>query len=82
MELTEAAFANDPHLDELLGRMHSSGEGQWTLQEALNMQVPTPVIAMSLMMRYDSMRNPETNFTGKVVAAMRAGFGGHAVDKA
>ncbi|CUS25548.1 6-phosphogluconate dehydrogenase-like protein [Paucilactobacillus oligofermentans DSM 15707 = LMG 22743] len=82
MELTEAAFANDPHLDELLGRMHSSGEGQWTLQEALEMQVPTPVIAMSLMMRYDSMRNPETNFTGKVVAAMRAGFGGHAVDKA
>lgn len=81
MELAEDAFSKDPHLDELLGRMHSSGEGQWTLQEALDNQVPTPVIALSLMMRYESMRNADTNFTGKVVAAMRHGFGGHAVDK-
>ncbi|KRM61954.1 6-phosphogluconate dehydrogenase-like protein [Paucilactobacillus vaccinostercus DSM 20634] len=80
MELAEDAFAKDPKLDELLGRMHSSGEGQWTLQESLDMAVPTPVIALSLMMRYESMRDADNNFTGKVVAALRNGFGGHAVD--
>ncbi|KIS03387.1 phosphogluconate dehydrogenase (NAD(+)-dependent, decarboxylating) [Paucilactobacillus wasatchensis] len=81
MELAEDAFAKDPKLDDLLGRMHSSGEGQWTLQESLDMAVPTPVIALSLMMRYESMRDADDNFTGKVVAALRNGFGGHAVDK-
>ncbi|WP_137598139.1 phosphogluconate dehydrogenase (NAD(+)-dependent, decarboxylating) [Paucilactobacillus kaifaensis] len=81
MELAEDAFADDPKLDNLLGRMHSSGEGQWTLQESLDMAVPTPVIALSLMMRYESMRDADDNFTGKVVAALRNGFGGHAVDK-
>ncbi|MHC9533488.1 phosphogluconate dehydrogenase (NAD(+)-dependent, decarboxylating) [Dellaglioa sp. L3N] len=81
MELVEDAFSDDAHLDELLGRMHSSGEGQWTLQEALDSKVPTPVIALSVMMRYESMRNVDANFTGKVVAAMRHGFGGHVVDK-
>ncbi|KRM12139.1 phosphogluconate dehydrogenase (NAD(+)-dependent, decarboxylating) [Paucilactobacillus suebicus] len=81
MELAEDAFAKDPKLDDLLGRMHSSGEGQWTLQESLDMAVPTPVIALSLMMRYESMRDADNNFTGKVVAALRNGFGGHAVDK-
>lgn len=80
MELAEDAFSKDPKLDELLGRMHSSGEGQWTLQESLDMAVPTPVIALSLMMRYESMRDADNNFTGKVVAALRNGFGGHAVD--
>lgn len=80
MELAEDAFAKDPDLDNILGRMHSSGEGQWTLQEALDMSVPTPVIALSLMMRYESMRDADTNFTGKVVSALRNGFGGHAVD--
>ncbi|KRK46046.1 decarboxylating 6-phosphogluconate dehydrogenase [Dellaglioa algida] len=81
MELVEDAFSDDAHLDDLLGRMHSSGEGQWTLQEALDSKVPTPVIALSVMMRYESMRNVDANFTGKVVAAMRHGFGGHVVDK-
>lgn len=78
MELAEDAFAKDPNLDQLMGRMHSSGEGKWTLQEALDLQVPTPVIALSLMMRYRSMQ--DDTFTGKVVAALRNGFGGHAVD--
>ena len=81
MELVEDAFSDDAHLDDLLGSMHSSGEGQWTLQEALDSKVPTPVIALSVMMRYESMRNVDANFTGKVVAAMRHGFGGHVVDK-
>ncbi|MHA5093947.1 decarboxylating 6-phosphogluconate dehydrogenase [Oenococcus oeni] len=79
MELAEDAFSKDPKLDQIAGRMHSSGEGKWTLEEAMNMRIPTPVIALSLMMRYRSMQ--DDTFTGKVVAALRHEFGGHAVDK-
>ena len=59
--------------------MHSSGEGKWTVESALDLQVPTPVIALSLMMRYRSLE--DDTFTGKVVAALRNEFGGHAVEK-
>ena len=79
MELTENAFSKDARLDSILGRMHSSGEGKWTLETALDMGVPTPVIAMSVLMRYRSLQ--EDTFSGKVVAALRNEFGGHAVDK-
>ncbi|WP_334352494.1 phosphogluconate dehydrogenase (NAD(+)-dependent, decarboxylating) [Companilactobacillus sp. HBUAS56257] len=79
MELTQSAFSKDPNLDEIKGVMHSSGEGKWTLDEALKLQVPTPVIAASLMMRYRSLE--DDTFTGKVVAALRNEFGGHDVDK-
>jgi 6-phosphogluconate dehydrogenase len=51
MELTESAFSKDPKLDTIKGVMHSSGEGKWTLETALDMGVPTPVIALSLLMR-------------------------------
>lgn len=78
MELTQSAFSKDPELDEIKGVMHSSGEGKWTLDEALRLQVPTPVIAASLMMRYRSLE--DDTFTGKVVAALRKEFGGHAVE--
>ena len=79
MELTESAFSKDEHLDEIQGKMFSSGEGKWTVEESLATQVPTPVITMALMMRYRSMY-PDT-FSGKVVAALRNEFGGHAVAK-
>ncbi|WP_334331867.1 phosphogluconate dehydrogenase (NAD(+)-dependent, decarboxylating) [Companilactobacillus sp. HBUAS59544] len=79
MELTQSAFSKDPNLDEIKGVMHSSGEGKWTLDEALKLQVPTPVIAASLMMRYRSLE--DDTFTGKVVAALRNEFGGHDVDR-
>ena len=79
MELAESAFEKDPNLEGLKGIMHSSGEGKWTLDEALKLQVPTPVIGSSLMMRYRSLE--DDTFTGKVVAALRNEFGGHAVDK-
>jgi 6-phosphogluconate dehydrogenase len=59
--------------------MHSSGEGLWTVEEALNLKVPVPVIAQSLFMRYRSEQ--EDTFAGKVVAALRNEFGGHAVEK-
>ena len=78
MELAERAFAKDPRLEELRGVMHSSGEGKWTVAEALDLEVPAPVIALSLMMRYRSTQ--EDSFTGKVVAALRNEFGGHAVE--
>lgn len=79
MELTEKAFAKDAKLDEIKGIMQSSGEGKWTVETALDLQAATPVIAMSLLMRYRSLEND--TFTGKVVAALRNEFGGHAVVK-
>lgn len=79
MELAESAFSKDPELDGIRGVMNSSGEGKWTLEEALKLQVPAPVIALSLMMRYRSME--DDTFTGKVVAALRNEFGGHDVVK-
>jgi 6-phosphogluconate dehydrogenase len=79
MDLTERAFRKDAKLDDIRGVMHSSGEGKWTLETALDLQAATPVIAMSLLMRYRSL--DEDAFHGKVVAALRNEFGGHAVEK-
>ena len=80
MELTENAFSKDPKLEEIKGVMHSSGEAKWTLETALDLQTSTPVIALSLLSRYRSLDTD--TFNGKVVAALRNGFGGHAVEKA
>ncbi|ALA41987.1 MULTISPECIES: phosphogluconate dehydrogenase (NAD(+)-dependent, decarboxylating) [Paenibacillus] len=79
MGLTERAFSKDANLDEIRGVMHSSGEGKWTVEEALDIQAATPVIALSLLMRYRSL--DADTFNGKVVAALRNEFGGHAVEK-
>lgn len=79
MELTENAFSKDSKLTGIKGVMHSSGEGKWTVETALDFQTATPVIALSLMMRYRSLE--EDTFTGKVVAALRNEFGGHAIVK-
>ncbi|ACQ70148.1 MULTISPECIES: phosphogluconate dehydrogenase (NAD(+)-dependent, decarboxylating) [unclassified Exiguobacterium] len=79
MELTENAFKKDAKLDEIRGVMHSSGEGKWTIETALDLQATAPVIALSLMMRYRSLE--DDTFSGKVVAALRNEFGGHAVVK-
>jgi 6-phosphogluconate dehydrogenase len=78
MELIERAFSKDAKLDEIKGIMHSSGEGKWTLETAFDLQAATPVIAMALLMRYRSLETD--TFTGKVVAALRNEFGGHAVE--
>jgi 6-phosphogluconate dehydrogenase len=77
MELMENAFSKDSKLDKIKGVMHSSGEGKWTVETALDFQTAAPVIALSLMMRYRSLE--DDTFTGKVVAALRNEFGGHAV---
>ncbi|ALC91329.1 6-phosphogluconate dehydrogenase [Bacillus sp. FJAT-18017] len=80
MELTEHAFSKDPKLEGIKGVMHSSGEAKWTLETALDLKTATPVIAMSLLSRYRSLETD--TFNGKVVAALRNEFGGHAVEKA
>lgn len=80
MELVENAFSKDADLSGIKGIMHSSGEGKWTLETALDMQVPTPVIALSVLMRYRSYQ--ADTFSGKVVAALRNEFGGHKVEQA
>lgn len=79
MELAEDAFKKDKNLSGIRGVMHSSGEGKWTVDTALELQVPAPVIALSLMMRYRSIETD--TFTGKVVAALRNEFGGHSFEK-
>jgi len=79
MELTENALRKDPDLSAIKGIMHSSGEGKWTLETALEKQIATPVIALSLLMRYRSLE--DDTFSGKIVAALRNEFGGHAVEK-
>jgi 6-phosphogluconate dehydrogenase len=79
MELTQSALEKDKNLESIKGVMHSSGEGKWTVETALEMGVPTPVITMSLLMRYRSQ--VEDTFSGKIVAALRNEFGGHAVEK-
>jgi 6-phosphogluconate dehydrogenase len=78
MELAQNAFAADPGLAAIKGVMHSSGEGAWTVEEAIRLHVPTPVISSALLARYRSEK-PDA-MTGKVVAALRNQFGGHAVD--
>jgi 6-phosphogluconate dehydrogenase len=77
LELTERAFARDPGLTQLRGWVDDSGEGRWTVEEAMRLSVPAPVLALSLMARYQS-RQPD-GFGNKVIAALRNEFGGHAV---
>lgn len=79
MELTQSALEKDKNLESIKGIMHSSGEGKWTVETALEMGVPTPVITMSLLMRYRSQT--EDTFAGKIVASLRNEFGGHEVEK-
>jgi 6-phosphogluconate dehydrogenase len=79
LDLTEAALRDDPDLTTLKGYVDDSGEGRWTIQAAIDLDVPAPVITLSLYERFHS-RQPES-FAAKVLAAMRRGFGGHAVKK-
>ena len=78
-ELAEQAFTNDAKLEGIRGYVEDSGEGRWTVQEAIDLNVPAPVITMSLLARFRS-RQPDS-FSAKVIAALRNEFGGHAVKK-
>jgi len=79
-DLAATAFARDASLSDLKGWIADSGEGRWTVQEAIDVDVPAPVITLSLLMRFRS-RQPDS-FGAKVIAALRNEFGGHAVKKA
>jgi 6-phosphogluconate dehydrogenase len=80
LELAEAAFKKDKNLSSISGYVEDSGEGRWTVQQAIDTAVPAPVITSSLFQRF---RSRETDaFSDKVLAALRQEFGGHAVLKA
>jgi 6-phosphogluconate dehydrogenase len=78
LELLHAAMEeHGDHLDEIAGYVEDSGEGRWTINEAINENVPVPVISAALYARFASRR--DINFAAKVAAALRNQFGGHAV---
>ena len=79
-ELAESAFSRDPSLKDLRGYVDDSGEGRWTVQEAIDLDVPAPVITLSLLTRLRSRQSE--SFGAKVIAALRHEFGGHAVHSA
>jgi 6-phosphogluconate dehydrogenase len=80
LELLERALADDPGLEQIRGYVQDSGEGRWTVQAAIDEDVPAPVITMSLFARFASRQ--DESFGAKVNAALRNQFGGHAVKKA
>ena len=76
-ELAERAFSNDDQLSGVRGYVEDLGEGRWTVEEAMRLDVPAPVITLSLLARFRSRQ--EESFGAKVIAALRKEFGGHAV---
>lgn len=76
-ELAERAFARDGQLTGIRGYVEDSGEGRWTVEEALRLNVPAPVITQSLLARFRSRQTE--SFGAKLIAALRREFGGHAV---
>ena len=77
LELMERALAEDQDLTHLKGWVADSGEGRWTVQEAMDKDVPAPVITLSLQTRFRSRQ--DDSYGAKVLAALRNEFGGHAV---
>ncbi|MBP1752229.1 MAG: 6-phosphogluconate dehydrogenase, decarboxylating [Geobacteraceae bacterium] len=77
LELMEAAFLKDRDLESLQGYVEDSGEGRWTVQQAIDTGVPAPVIAAAVFQRFRS--RIQDSFSDKVLAALRNEFGGHAV---
>jgi len=77
LELAERALGEDPHLKDIEGFVADSGEGRWTVLEAIDREVPVPAIAQSLFARFRSRQ--DESFGAKFVAALRNQFGGHAV---
>jgi 6-phosphogluconate dehydrogenase len=78
-ELAALAFERDASLADLKGWVADSGEGRWTVQEAIDLDVPAPVITLSLQTRFRSRQTD--SFGAKVIAALRNEFGGHAVKR-
>jgi len=77
LELAESAFEDDPNLEHVRGYVEDSGEGRWTVMESIERAVPAPVLMLALQTRFRSRQSD--SFQGKVLAALRHKFGGHAV---
>ncbi|MDH3578278.1 MAG: decarboxylating 6-phosphogluconate dehydrogenase [Gammaproteobacteria bacterium] len=75
LDLTAAALATDPGLEEFAGRVSDSGEGRWTIKAAIDEAVPVPVLTSALYERFSS--RGEADFQNRILSAMRYGFGGH-----
>jgi 6-phosphogluconate dehydrogenase len=75
LDLTAAALAKDPHLDNFTGRVSDSGEGRWTILAAIEEGAPAPVLSTALYQRFTS--RGEEEFADKLLSAMRYEFGGH-----
>ena len=80
LDLTAAALAQDASLSDIAGWVADSGEGRWTVAEAIDLDVAAPVITLSLLMRFVSRQ--DESYAAKLLAAMRNQFGGHAVKTA
>jgi len=79
IEIMAEQFADNPELSDVKGVIDASGEAKWTVEEALDLEVPVPVISSSLFVR--NATKIEDSFSAKVVAKMRNGFGGHDITK-
>jgi len=77
LELAVSALKEDPKLDQLQDYVSDSGEGRWTVQTAMDFDVPAHVITASLFTRFQSRQ--KESFAMKMLAALRNQFGGHAV---
>ena len=77
LELAAAALAADPKLDDLKPYVEDSGEGRWTVEDAVDKSVPAPTITAALFARFRSRR--DNSFADRLLAALRNQFGGHAV---
>ena len=79
LELAGNAFEKEGNdLEHITGWVADSGEGRWTVAEAIDQDVPAPVITLSLFERFRSRRSPDS-YTDRVLAALRNEFGGHAI---
>ena len=77
LDLVADAFDDDAGLTALSDYVEDSGEGRWTVKDSIDLGIPTPVLTLALQMRFRSRQDPA--FAGKVLNAMRAGFGGHSI---
>ena len=80
LDLIADALEQDVEMGALSDFVDDSGEGRWTVQDSIDNAVPTPVLTLALQMRFRSRQDP--SYAGKVLNAMRAGFGGHPIKPA
>ena len=80
LDLIADSFSVDKTLSSLSDYVDDSGEGRWTVHDSIDLGIPTPVLTLALQMRFRSRQDP--SFGGKILNAMRAGFGGHSIKAA